>query len=107
MTPDEYKQANPLGGPATMFDTIAERIRAGEDMASVMDDYGIRFESSARPAGSNAEDRLRALMEGLEIRDIDNAIKASPEHCRRLGVEIATAAKLGANLYQAKKMAGI
>lgn len=51
MTPDEYRRQNPLGGPAKMFDTIADRIRAGEDLASVMDDYGISFNPSARPTG--------------------------------------------------------
>lgn len=40
-----YFVPNPLGGPANMFDAIADRIRAGEDMESVMDDYGIKFRS--------------------------------------------------------------
>ena len=38
---NEYKKANPLGGPATMFETIARRIRAGEDHHSVLVDYGV------------------------------------------------------------------
>jgi hypothetical protein len=39
----KYHLPNPLGGPAKLFDAIADRIRAGEDQKSVMDDYGVRF----------------------------------------------------------------
>ena len=41
---EEYQRANPLGGPAAMFDTIADRIRAGEPMADVLADYGLVFQ---------------------------------------------------------------
>lgn len=41
----QYFVPNPLGGPATLFDAIADRIRAGEDMKSVMADHGIEFKS--------------------------------------------------------------
>lgn len=44
---ETYAAANPLGGPATMFEAIARRLRAGEDYQAVMDDYGIRFEAPA------------------------------------------------------------
>ena len=40
----EYRANNPLGGPAAMFDTIADRIRAGEPMADVLADYGLVFQ---------------------------------------------------------------
>ena len=39
-----YEAANPLGGPARMFDAIAERIRAGEEYHSVLADYGVTVE---------------------------------------------------------------
>lgn len=39
----EYKAKNPLGGPAAMFDTIADRIRSGEPIEQVMDDYNLGF----------------------------------------------------------------
>ena len=39
----KYFVPNPLGGPANLFDAIADRIRAGEDMESVMADHGIEF----------------------------------------------------------------
>lgn len=40
-----YKYHNPnfLGGPAKMFDAIADRIRAGESIDEVMGDYGVRY----------------------------------------------------------------
>jgi hypothetical protein len=37
----QYKEANPLGGPASMFRTIAERIEAGEPYHDVLQDYGV------------------------------------------------------------------
>ncbi len=39
----EYERQNPLGGPATMFEVIASRIRAGEPLDEVMRDYGLMF----------------------------------------------------------------
>lgn len=39
----EYADKNPLGGPATMFYAIGDRIRAGDPMDAVLDDYGLRF----------------------------------------------------------------
>lgn len=40
---DEYERQNPLGGPATMFEVIASRVRAGEPLDEVMRDYGLMF----------------------------------------------------------------
>ena len=39
-SPEEYAAANPLGGPARIFDAMAERVRAGEDFYAVLADYG-------------------------------------------------------------------
>lgn len=39
-----YESANPLGGPARMFEAIAERIRSGEDYYAVLADYGVTVE---------------------------------------------------------------
>lgn len=39
---DEYARANPLGGPATMFDAIARRLRSGEPYDEVLADYGLQ-----------------------------------------------------------------
>ena len=36
-----YAKANPLGGPASMFRAIAERIEAGEEYWAVLRDYGV------------------------------------------------------------------
>lgn len=38
-----YADANPLGGPARVFEAAASRIRAGENLADVMDDYGLAW----------------------------------------------------------------
>ena len=46
----DYAAKNPLGGPASMFEVMAERIRAGEDYAAVLADYGLRSETPAIPA---------------------------------------------------------
>lgn len=56
---EAYAKANPLGGPATMFDAIANRLRAGEPMAEVLEDYGLRFVGT--PAASVSE-RARELL---------------------------------------------
>lgn len=52
----KYHKPNCLGGPAKMFDAIADRIRAGEKMKSVMADYGLKFKrhngGSVGPAAS-------------------------------------------------------
>lgn len=40
-----YEASNPLGGPARMFDAIAERIRSGEDYYAVLADYGVTVEA--------------------------------------------------------------
>lgn len=37
----KYHKPNCLGGPANMFDAIADRMRAGETMKKCMDDYGL------------------------------------------------------------------
>ena len=56
---ESYAKANPLGGPATMFDTIAYRLRAGEPMAEVLEDYGLRFSS---PANASVSERAREIV---------------------------------------------
>jgi hypothetical protein len=67
--PDEkraaHAEANPLGGPARMFDAIAERIRAGEDYYAVLDDYGLQHK------GADAKDaeRYRWLRDKSEYDD--------------------------------------
>lgn len=37
----KYEEANPLGGPATMLEAAARRIRAGEDFHEVLADYAL------------------------------------------------------------------
>lgn len=47
----KYEEANPLGGPATMLEAAAGRIRAGEDFHEVLADYGLL----ARQEGEDTE----------------------------------------------------
>jgi ribosomal protein L12E/L44/L45/RPP1/RPP2 len=51
--------------------------------------------------------RLRALLEGMEVQNIDDLLRETPELMRVLGAEIGKAAKHGADLYIAQKKAGI
>ena len=37
-----YSRSNPLGGPAKVFDAMADRIRAGENYWTVIRDNGFR-----------------------------------------------------------------
>lgn len=50
-----YDRDNPLGGPAKMFDAIAERIRAGEDYHEVLRDYGVTIEWRGREESRGTE----------------------------------------------------
>lgn len=38
----EYAKVNPLGGPARVFEAMAERIRSGEAYEEVLADYGLQ-----------------------------------------------------------------
>ena len=42
-----YREKNPLGGPAKVFEAMAGRIRAGEDYYDVLDDYGFMVKPDA------------------------------------------------------------
>lgn len=46
-SPESYAAVNPLGGPAVIFDSMADRVRAGEDFYHVLADYG--FQEAAKP----------------------------------------------------------
>lgn len=39
-----YHKPNPLGGPAKIFDAMADRIRAGEKYDFVLADYGFKVD---------------------------------------------------------------
>lgn len=77
-----YTAKNPLGGPAAMFRTIAERLEAGEDYAAVLADYGLRSEKSARP-----NDPLVDGLHPVVHEAIDNYAKYYTEH-HKLGLSI-------------------
>lgn len=42
----KYHKPNPLGGPSSMFDAIADRMRAGDSVKECMADYGLKFKRS-------------------------------------------------------------
>ena len=44
-----YAERNPLGGPAVIFDAMADRVRAGEDFYAVLADHGFAV-LTAEPA---------------------------------------------------------
>lgn len=48
------------------------------------------------------EERLRAVLEGLECQQIDKLMTMPPDVLRAVAAEIALAAKLGAHLYAAR-----
>ena len=62
----EYRQKNPLGGPAKVFDAMADRVRAGEDYYAVLRDYGFYTAEQLKAAERDAA-RYRWL------RDCDDA----------------------------------
>lgn len=39
----QYHKPNPLGGPAVVFDSCADAIRAGDPIKSAMANYGLRW----------------------------------------------------------------
>ena len=61
----KYHKPNCLGGPAKMFDAIADRIRAGEKMKAVMADYDLKFK---RP-NDRVEGRAAALSRRVPSHD--------------------------------------
>lgn len=38
----KYHKPNPLGGPAVVFEMIADRLRAGHDYSETIADYGLK-----------------------------------------------------------------
>ena len=39
----KYHEPNPLGGPAKVFDAIADCVRAGDDLAATMANMGVQW----------------------------------------------------------------
>jgi len=68
-----YEAANPLGGPARMFEAIASRIRAGEDYHEVLRDYDLQHISPASASTRDARDGVIEL-----IYEIIGAPKDAP-----------------------------
>lgn len=47
-----YREANPLGGPAKVFDAMADCIRAGDSYEAVLKEYGFVREEDCGPRES-------------------------------------------------------
>jgi len=96
---EEYAKKNPLGGPATVFLAIAERLKAGEEYHAVLADYDLVQRSASVPQvdrgeavnlvydlreyGDNALDKitmhgLRCLFDAIER--MDAALRKPPSH---------------------------
>lgn len=43
----KYMQANPLGGPAKVFDAIADQVRCGETLDASMRAFGVKWDKKA------------------------------------------------------------
>jgi len=81
-----YEAANPLGGPARMFEAIASRIRAGEDYHEVLRDYDLQHISRATASSERA-------VEGVSVE----TILATADHIEQNGMDLS---KLGGDEQQ-------
>lgn len=76
----EYRQANPLGGPAKVFRAMADAIEAGDSYEATLRSFGY---AEAKPAPAEGDRQLGsdheiALMEGHRIPAVDAYFKARP-----------------------------
>ncbi len=67
---EAYAKANPLGGPATMFEAIARRLRAGENYDEVLADYGL-----ARAAEAGDLAKVRALADKWDRQAAEHGVR--------------------------------
>ncbi len=81
----EYREKNPLGGPAKVFDAMADSIRAGDDFNKVIADYGwcpVDRAENAEAALAESErkcERLRAQMKQMEKESREDLRSAAAE----------------------------
>lgn len=66
----EYREKNPLGGPAKVFDAMADAIRAGDDLNAVCSDYGWCPVERAQAAEARAEKNARDAERYRWLRDV-------------------------------------
>jgi len=75
----QYAKANPLGGPASMFRVMAERIEAGEEeYHAVLADYGLQAAAWAEPDWRRPLEMLVALVPEPEL--VSMGYDSPPEH---------------------------
>ena len=91
----EYREKNPLGGPAKVFDAMADAIRAGDDFNAVCADYGwcpldraIAAEARAEASERDAQRYRKCRRNGgffftsdcMTDDEVDAEIDALPDH---------------------------
>jgi len=62
----KYHHRNCLGGPASMFDAMADRIRGGEPVASCMEDFGLAWRATSPTDAMAANITLAGMARGQE-----------------------------------------
>ncbi len=92
----EYREKNPLGGPAKVFDAMADQIRAGDDFNRVIADYGWcpadraeRAEAALAECRAKLEVDPRTKYDGIDCRDetirlLEAALAEAGRKCERL-----------------------
>lgn len=84
----QYREKNPLGGPAKVFDAMADQIRAGDDFNKVIADYGwcpVSRAERAEAALAESErkcERLSAQMKQMENERREDLRSAAAEASR-------------------------
>ena len=89
----EYAERNPLGGPAKVFDAIAERLRAGEEYHAVLADYGLAVSATSTNREIAAVGLLR-MWEDAAHTDNYSPGPAIEKHTRKLLTAAARSATL-------------
>lgn len=72
---EEYRRANPLGGPANFFHAIAERIEAGEDYDAVLRDMGVTVHSKFGDHPREATPEIFTSESGVHPIPVANALE--------------------------------
>ena len=73
-----YQHKNPLGGPAKVFEAMADCIRAGDDYHAVLAEYGFQI---AAPQPSTAEVSSAPSGPGKGVGQGDAAVAAFQHDC--------------------------
>ena len=70
-----YESANPLGGPAKVFDAMANAIRAGDEYHAVLRQYGFAEIAAAQPAVPLTDEQINTLRQQYGVTSDGRGIK--------------------------------